>query len=313
VSFFEPQTFPQGYFPLLSDVAARLRTMVKRLKLKSLSQGRPPMTKPARSLSSKATRTLIRNHHTLLRERERAFAQGDDAKAAAISHQIESQGGIRKYQEASLLGQSNDRGGDSSKILMEWLSPIVPVLQEHGRKGQAIRMLEVGALSVKNACSRSGLFEIERIDLNSQAEGIKQQDFMERPLPRDEQEKFGIISLSLVLNYVPDASGKGEMLLRTLKFLTARKHPENGLRDFLPSLFLVLPASCVTNSRYMDEPKLEEIMESLGYVKVEKKLSNKLVYYLWRLGSQATKKNVIFKKVEIRSGKDRNNFAIVLK
>ena len=69
-------------------------------------------------------------------------------------------------------------------------------------------MLEVGALSTSNACSRSGLFEIERIDLNSQAEGITQQDFMERPLPKDSSEQFEIISLSLVLNYVPDAIGK---------------------------------------------------------------------------------------------------------
>jgi 25S rRNA (adenine2142-N1)-methyltransferase len=284
----------------------------KRVKLKSLSQGRPRTVKPVSSLSSKATRTLIRKHHTLEKQRAKALADGDEAKAAAIAKQIELHGGLESYQHASLIGQSNDRGGDSSKILMEWFAPILPALKEHAASGQPIRMLEVGALSVTNACSKSHLFEMERIDLRSQAEGIKEEDFMERPLPRDDKDQFDIISLSLVLNYVPDAIGRGKMLERTLKFLKARQYLEGGLRDFLPSLYLVLPAPCVTNSRYMDESKLEAIMESLGYVRVKRKLSNKLVYYLWRAVAPVPKRTTAFKKVEIRSGKNRNNFAIVL-
>jgi 25S rRNA (adenine2142-N1)-methyltransferase len=269
------------------------------------------MIKSFRSISSKATRTLIRTHHTLEKQKAKAIADGDAEKAAAISKQIESQGGIESYQRASLTGQAKDRGGDSSKILMEWLEPVTPSLKNDISKGHPVRLLEVGALSTNNACSRSQLFEVERIDLHSQAEGIKQQDFMERPLPRDAKEQFDIISLSLVLNYVPDAAGKGEMLLRTLKFL--RKRPDaQELHEFLPTLFLVLPAPCVTNSRYMDEARLDAIMESLGYVQVRKKLSNKLVYYLWRMDTMA-RKQVVFKKEEIRSGKSRNNFSIVLK
>jgi 25S rRNA (adenine2142-N1)-methyltransferase len=135
---------------------------------------------------------------------------------------------------------------------------------------------------------------------------------MERPLPQDENDQFDIISLSLVLNYVPNPAGRGEMLVRTLKFLRAWQYPE-GLTHFFPSLFLVLPAPCVTNSRYLDEMKLEALMESLGYMNSKKKLSNKLVYYLWRMISPVTKGKVGLKKEEIRSGKSRNNFAIVLK
>ncbi|KAL3427099.1 nucleolus protein [Phlyctema vagabunda] len=281
----------------------------KSVKLKSLSQGRPPTAKPHRSISSKATRTLIRTHHTLEKRKAKAIADGDVATAAAVSQQIEKQGGIESYQRASLTGQRNERGGDSSKILMDWLLPIQPKLKEISEKGNQFRMLEVGALSITNACSRSRLFEVERIDLNSQGEGIKQQDFMERPIPKDASEQFSIISLSLVLNYVPDAIGKGQMLLRTLKFL--QKSAPEGLEEFFPSLFLVLPAPCVSNSRYMDEKKLESIMESLGYAMVKKKLSNKLVYYLWRMHAEV--KPTSFKKIEIRTGKDRNNFSIVLK
>lgn len=293
-------------------LALEMKTKKKRTKLKSLSHGRPPTAKSTHSVSSKATRTLIRSHHALEKAKAQALAEGNDALAASLQHQIDAQGGIQGYQRASLQGQSNDRGGDSSRILMGWLEPVVPILKEAAMKGRPLRLLEVGALSVNNACSRSRLFEVERIDLNSQAEGIKQQDFMERPLPKDGSEQFDILSLSLVLNYVPDAVGKGEVLLRTLQFLREPKDGES-VSGFLPALFLVLPAACVTNSRYMDEAKLEAIMECLGYICVQKKLSNKLVYYLWRMVLRVTKPAKGFKKVEIRSGKDRNNFAIVFK
>jgi 25S rRNA (adenine2142-N1)-methyltransferase len=284
----------------------------KHTKLKSLSQGRPPTVKPARSISSKATRNVIRTYHTLDKERAKALAAGDDAKAVALAKQMELQGGIESYQRASLIGQTNERGGDSSKVLMEWLEPIVPALKELSTEGKSLRMLEVGALSVANACSKSRLFDMARIDLNSQAEGITQQDFMERPLPHDEREKFDIISLSLVLNYVPDPAGRGQMLLRTLEFLTARQYP-GQLGDLLPSLFLVLPAPCVTNSRYLDEDRLEAILKGLGFVNSRKKLSNKLVYYMWQLQRPTAKRTLAIKKEEIRSGKSRNNFAIVLR
>jgi len=286
----------------------------KRTKPKSLAHGRPPTVKPASLLSSKATRTLIRTYHTLEKRKAQAVAVGDDIAVVKIQQEIEAQGGIEKYQRASLLGQGNERGGDSSRILLNWMKRLAPELKV--RKDHApLRLLEVGALSISNACSRSGLFEIERIDLNSQAEGITRQDFMERPFPKLSTDKFEIISLSLVLNYVPDPASRGEMLKRTLKFLQMSPvQGEGNHGQCFPSLFLVLPASCVTNSRYMDESRLEAIMKSLGYVVVQQKLSNKLVYYLWRATDLAPRPQLDgFKKVEVRAGKTRNNFAIVLK
>ena len=119
----------------------------KPLKLKSLSQGRPPNVKPPRSISSKATRNLIRTHHILEKQRAQALKDGDDSKATSLLKQIELQGGIESYQKASLLGQANDRGGDSSKILMEWLQLVMPVLKEQSIQETPVRMLEVGALS----------------------------------------------------------------------------------------------------------------------------------------------------------------------
>ncbi|KAL1880643.1 25S rRNA (adenine2142-N1)-methyltransferase [Diaporthe australafricana] len=287
----------------------------------NLAAGRPPSVQRPKSISRKATRTLINQIHTLEKRRKQAAQNGDAATEAAVASEIASLGGIEKYQQASLQGQRNDRGGDSSKILLDWLKPLeLTEASADPDSPRRLRMLEVGALSTTNACSLSGLFDIVRIDLNSQAEGILQQDFMERPLPRNESERFDIISLSLVLNFVPEAGGRGDMLLRTLEFL----HPPSrfrdgtnaGLKPHFPSLFLVLPAPCVSNSRYLDGEKLNAIMSSLGYQVTKSKTTQKLVYYLWTRDVDSPpllRTGASFTKKELRSGASRNNFAIVLK
>jgi 25S rRNA (adenine2142-N1)-methyltransferase len=230
---------------------------------------------------------------------------------AAICAEIEALGGLEKYQQASLQGQREDRGGDSSRVLIDWLEA-ENLSTSVADEGVRLRMLEVGALSTDNACSKSGLFDITRIDLNSQGEGILQQDFMERPLPKDSSEKFDIISLSLVLNYVPDPRGRGDMLRRTLEFLHGtRAYQSTSVSNMFPCLFLVLPAPCVTNSRYLDEERLVAIMASLGYTKTMSKTTQRLVYYLWKSGPKP-KAAQEFSKREIRSGPNRNNFAVVL-
>ena len=289
----------------------------RNVKSKSLSNGRPPtITKPKASLSSQATRTLIRTHHTLNKKLESAKSKGNDAEAADLEAQIEKLGGLKAYQQASIQGQSIDRGGDSSAVLMKWLEPTSDALSKTEPK---LRLLEVGALSTSNVCSTSGHFNVQRIDLNSQGDGILQQDFMERPLPKSNAEKFDIISLSLVLNYVPDATGRGEMLKRTCQFLDSRHRLDRdaAIQAVFPALFLVLPAPCVTNSRYMDEPRLTEIMNSLGYRLLQRKQTAKLVYYLWQLQGlpnegKTKAKGMKFAKKEVNPGATRNNFSIVL-
>ncbi|KAK9423492.1 putative 25S rRNA adenine-N(1) methyltransferase [Seiridium unicorne] len=281
----------------------------KKKTSKNLAHGRPPTLQKPKSISRQATKALINAHHVLEKRKVQAVAKGDTAQQAAIDKEISALGGIEKYQQASLQGQRNDRGGDSSRVLMEWLKPALPALRD--MTANPLRMLEVGALSTTNECSKSRLFAMERIDLNSQGEGILQQDFMARPLPTDDSGRFDIISLSLVLNFVPDAQGRGNMLLRTLEFLRLPGTHGSELGNFFPSLFLVLPAPCVTNSRYMDESRLEAIMTSLGYTKTKSKLTQKLVYYLWaRTNAMAPK--LEFSKTQIRTGGSRNNFAIIL-
>jgi 25S rRNA (adenine2142-N1)-methyltransferase len=284
---------------------------------KSLSSGRPPnITKPKASLSSQATRTLIRSHHQLNKKLEVAKSKGKDDEVEELQKQIEELGGLKSYQQASIQGQSNDRGGDSSVVLMRWLEPTADALSKAEPK---LKLLEVGALSTSNACSKSGHFDVQRIDLNSQGDGILQQDFMERPLPKSAAEQFDIISLSLVLNYVPDAPGRGEMLKRTCQFLDTRHRIDRdaAVQAVFPALFLVLPAPCITNSRYMDEGRLGEIMGSLGYVLLHRKQTAKLVYYLWQLKSLPSEgrtktKTRKFPKKEVNPGAGRNNFSVIV-
>ncbi|KAI7652552.1 nucleolus protein [Hortaea werneckii] len=284
----------------------------KRHSASGISKGRPPLAKkPTAALSAEKTRQLIRTHHQLNKELAKAEALGDHEGATDLKKRIEAFGGLESYQQASIQGQAKDRGGDSSVILMEWLKPIATSGQANPSK---LRLLEVGALSTKNACSKSGIFDIERIDLNSQAEGIKQQDLMERPLPSSDSERFDIISLSLVLNYVPDAEGRGEMLRRTYQFLRTETGtaPENKETAF-PTLFLVLPAPCIFTSRYMNEERLTCVMASLGYVLLRFKHTHKLMYTLWQLRDEPAPEDQSFPKKEVNPGGNRNNFSVVLR
>ncbi|KAH9900632.1 putative methyltransferase-domain-containing protein [Xylariomycetidae sp. FL2044] len=286
-------------------------TAKKKRLPKNLARGRPPNSQKPNSISRKATRSLINTHHLLEKKKAQAASRGDRAAEAAFDAEIAALGGIQTYQQASLQGQRNDRGGDSSRVLMEWIKPIIA--SSDFSANVKPRMLEVGALSVTNECSRTCLFDIERIDLNSQSDGIVQQDFMERPLPSDDSERFDIISLSLVLNFVPDALGRGNMLLRTHEFLRkATNNLSSAAGEWFPSLFMVLPAPCISNSRYMDGALLERIMNALGYTKLRSKMTNKLVYFLWARKPGFVVQACSFKKTELRSGPSRNNFAIVV-
>lgn len=273
---------------------------------KSLQTGRPPTFRSSHSsMSRKTSRNLINKHHQLERKQRQAIAQGDKGAQSSIADEISKLGGLERYQQASLQGQSNDRGGDTSRILLQWL-PLNPARD----LGHRCRLLEIGSLSTRNACARSGRFEIVQIDLNSREPGILKQDFMLRPLPRQESERFDIISLSLVLNFVPEAEDRGQMLLRTIPFL--RSCSALGHASQFPALYLVLPRSCIENSRYLTNERLLALMECLGFRLIQSKISQKLYYSLWARNSVASTSNICFSKVEVNPGRTRNNFCITL-
>ena len=71
-------------------------------------------------------------------------------------------------------------------------------------------MLEVGALKPDNYASCSSWIHATPIDIRSQHPSIREQDF----LLMDETEnsaQWDAISLSLVVNFVPDANDRGEL------------------------------------------------------------------------------------------------------
>lgn len=274
--------------------------------LKSVTRGRPPLARQRPALSARATRSLIRSHHTLRKAYAAALASKDAAKAAFIQAEIEAKGGLNSYQLASTLGQSTDRGGDSSKILVEWLKPACEAARAEGRQ---LRMLEVGALSTENACSKVPCLDIDRIDLHSQASGIREIDFMDLPIAEAETEKYHIVSLSLVLNFVSSAPARGEMLRRIPNFLQIR-----AAGDSISCLFFVLPLPCIENARYMNERRSNAIMQSLGFTRMHVKKTTKLYYSLWRYDGQSEGDiRQKFGKEELNPGRTRNNFSIVLR
>ncbi|KAJ4320349.1 25S rRNA (adenine2142-N1)-methyltransferase [Neodidymelliopsis sp. IMI 364377] len=289
--------------------------MAVKKRQKALSSGRPPINKPKERMSAQQSRTIIRTHHRLQKEHAVAVKRGDTDTAEKLAKAIEKNGGITKYQAASKQGQAKDRGGDSSKLLVEWL--IESGVVDRKFRGQdatgkvPFKCLEVGALSTTNEISKfPQSIEMTRIDLNSQGAGIQKQDFMERPLPVSDQDRFDILSLSLVLNYVPDAPGRGEMLKRVTEFLRRAQGEETERSATLPLLFFVLPLPCIDNSRYVDEARLLEIMHSLGFTLLKKRLTPKLCYYLLCLTGDRTLTR--FEKKKIRDGPAMNNFSIVV-
>lgn len=263
-------------------------------------------------IGPKHTKRIIRRHHNLLKQKTRLEAEIEQSGSSSdsvkqrelerIAEEIEENGGIEKYQQASIAGQDPTRGGDSSKILVEWLK------EEQSMNRKNLRLLEVGCLSPNNVVSKCGVFsEIDRIDLNSQHPLITQQDFLTMPVPELEKDKYDVISLSLVVNYVSDKNDRGRMLKLTTEFLSTR------LKDsqFYPSLFLVLPAPCITNSRYFTEKQLNLIMNSLGYELVRRKETPRIIYWLWKFTGRK-QPNRKFKKQILNDGKTRNNFSITL-
>jgi 25S rRNA (adenine2142-N1)-methyltransferase len=289
--------------------------MAVKKRQKTLSHGRPPISKPKERMTSERSRTIIRTHHRLQKEHAAALKKGDLHLAEEVARAIEENGGIKTYQAASKQGQAKDRGGDSSKLLVDWLQQshvLDPKARNRCRAENAeLRCLEVGALSTKNEISKySSVIDMTRIDLNSQGPGIEKQDFMERPLPTCEEERFDIISLSLVLNYVPNTVGRGDMLKRITKFLRKDKTQTETYESVLPVLFFVLPLPCIDNSRYLDRELFLRIMGDLGFTMRFSKNTSKLCYYMFTLTHEP--KATTAEKRKIRDGPGMNNFCIVV-
>ncbi|KAF7311636.1 25S rRNA adenine-N(1) methyltransferase [Mycena kentingensis (nom. inval.)] len=227
-----------------------------------------PVSSENSSSKPQATRTIIRQFHVLLKEQAALENQPTryEKKLAEVKSRIDALGGLEFYQRMSAIGQGNDRGGGSEKIAISWFKEVFKVPNTSKR-----RLLEVGALKPDNYESCQSWLETTPIDLHSRHAGIIEQDF----LLLDETQnlaKWDAISMSLVLNFVPDPHDRGRMLRMVHRFLVP-----GGL------LFLALPLPCVHNSRYLTLEHLTGLMELVGFSQSKErwKKGGKMIYLLY--------------------------------
>ncbi|KAI8612518.1 hypothetical protein BC830DRAFT_1067554, partial [Chytriomyces sp. MP71] len=228
-----------------------------------------------------------------------------EPQAADIRRQINDLGGLHAYQRASLKGGDERKGkGACAKWLVpllkeKYLASLLPDSTSAGK----IRLLDVGALNGETY-DKFKLIEPSYIDLNPQHHTVARQDFFERSVPKGEADKFHVLCLSLVVNFVDDPERRGVMLIHARKFLFP-----NGL------LFIVLPLPCTQNSRYMTHERLSEIARAIGFEEVEHHFTKRLSYHLWRRVQDPSGKPwraAAIPKAMVNPGPARNNFCIVI-
>lgn len=85
-----------------------------------------------------SSRTLIRNFHVLLKKQAKlkaSTATAENLKALAdVEREIDELGGLAAYQRMSSIGQGDDRGGGSEKVLISWLRQLGMASREANNK-----------------------------------------------------------------------------------------------------------------------------------------------------------------------------------
>ncbi|KAL5511402.1 DLD1_1 [Sanghuangporus vaninii] len=214
------------------------------------------------SASPRSSARVIRRFHVLLKrkaqlERIRTATgrsgvdeseRGElESKLREVEDEMQGMGGLEVYQRMSRIGQGKDRGGGSEGVFIGWMKELALREEVRERGRGKMKLLEVGALKPDNYASCSSWIDVLPIDLRSTHPGIAERDFLEMQKDDDDDDddgetKCGVwdaISLSLVVNFVPEPRDRGRMLRVAYEMLR-----QDGL------LFLALPLPCVSNSRY---------------------------------------------------------------
>ncbi|BGP24274.1 nucleolus protein [Rhodotorula toruloides] len=233
-------------------------------------------------------------------------------------------GGLKTYQDASVHGGDKSRGGESSKWLVKQIrdlkigldvnkekevKKVEPTILEDGTKvwpkieRRKLRLLDVGAIA-GTAYAGYPWISTTSIDLNPHASHVLKYNFFDFPIPHNDEEKYDIVALSLVINFEGSLVNRGHMLVHAHNYLLP-----NGY------LYIVLPLPCLTNSRYLSHDRFSSILNSTGWDVVRKHDSAKLTYWLVtrKEGEGAKGDGKVWKREEVRSGVGRNNFVIVIK
>ena len=160
------------------------------------------------------------------------------------------------------------------------------------------RLLDVGSLN-NPYLPYSGLLDLLPIDLNPQHPSVQRMDFFALS-PLTHSHSFDVIVLSLVLNFVPSATLRGRMLRRSSRMLRS-----GGW------LYCVLPAACVSNSRWVDESVVRDVWGRCGLRVSEVHYSTKLVLIEATTDGSGEDEGD-WKAAAVRQGPQHNNFSIAL-
>ena len=220
--------------------------------------------------------------------------------------------GIDRYQTASRQGENLAAGFDCSLWVLTQLSQGIGSLVENYNE---ISILDVGAIvrrfpdEVQAKKSKKIVpLTVTSIDLNpedsEQGRKVIKADFFEfAQNSLKDGKKYDIVCLSLCVNFEGCPKRRGRMISLASQLLH-----NGGL------LFLVLPLACIENSRYCDENVIRSIME---HVKL-RRLSSNSTAKLWQCicqrheGETSLEEFNYDKKQIVRTGANRNNFAICL-
>ncbi|CAI5717307.1 unnamed protein product [Hyaloperonospora brassicae] len=253
----------------------------------------PPRMKSRRK-ARQVTTTFHRLTHELARlEKAHVGATGPpkerlQQRMAAVHEQLAAMGGHKTYQDASILSTSFHK---TSK----WVFQLLTSFQLRPKAKQPpLRVLEVGAINTQLlACP---WLHVRAIDLQSRHDRIEQCDFFSLK-PANE---FEVVVSSMVLNCVPGAAQRGEMLRLSRAHLKPR-----GL------LFLMLPLLCLRRSQFMTYARFTDILQAVGFRVRETKNSPKVAFFCLER-TEAVSETASFPQTLLVPGDKRNDFSVTI-
>jgi len=185
-------------------------------------------------------------------------------------------GGRKAYQEASVISTKHFR---SSKFVFQTLTK----LGMRPKKGEPpLPLLEVGAIN-RQLLSCPWL-QTRAIDLMQRDEGIECIDFFDIT----PEQKYRVLVCSMVLNCVPDARKRGDMIRMSFQHLQP-----GGL------YFVMIPLLCLTHSPYMTDDLFMAALRHVGFEIVERKDTPKIAFVCARVPSKEEEEKKAIRAAQI--------------
>lgn len=214
--------------------------------------------------SMKQARKITSGFHKATQQLEAATANGDEASKAAAEAELSALGGRASYQAASELTTSRHR---TSK----WMFSLLTEMGLRPTKGQPpLKVLEIGAVNTQ--LLSIPWMSVRAIDLRPCLPSIEQADF----LKLEPSAAFDVMVCAMVLNCVPNAKGRGQMLLQMRDHLRPGGHA-----------FVVIPLRCLQDSPHMTPKHFQDALVAAGFKVKRKKVSPKLAFFFLEASSRS--------------------------